>query len=96
MNNKHIIVYFIIFFLIYLNINKLKPNYSLKIFENYIFKLLILVLIYFIMCYDLYFGLIISVMYILTHINMTNKTIKKNFNQLEHFVQFEHFSNNLI
>ena len=69
------------------------PRYYKKVFNNQLFKVGYLFLIYSVANHNLKLALLLSVAYLITHINLTKNLINENFSQLEHFIQLEHFTN---
>lgn len=95
LDNKYINTYLTLFITIYAGLAREKlPNCILKLFENQIFKLLILTLIAYRGNKDPQLSIMIAMAFTISVNAIAQKEMYESFNQLEHFIQLEHFENN--
>ena len=93
-NNKYITTFLSLLLIIFLIC--LKNNLNIDVYNNIIFKILYLILISIIIEKDYRLGLFLSIIYVILDQISTYNNLHNDLNELEHYKQLEHYTQDFI
>ena len=93
-NNKYITTFLSLLLIIFLGC--LKNNLNIDVYNNIIFKILFLILIFSIIDKDYKLGIIATICYLIIDQISTYNNLYKDLNELEHSKQLEHYTQDFI
>ena len=93
-NNKYITTILSLFLIIF--VGCLKNNLNIDVYNNIIFKILYLILIFIIIDKDYRLGLFVSISYLILDQISTYNYLNNDFKELEHSKQLEHYTQDFI
>ena len=93
-NNKYITTFMSLLLIIFLGC--LKNNLNIDIYNNIIFKILYLILIFLIVEKDFRLGLYVLIIYLILDQISTYNYLHNDIHELEHYKQLEHYTQDYI